>query len=113
MDFSYRIISSFFPPNNLCGVQSLVLSGTEPSILRTHKPVNGASPFPWDAPMSPLVCSLALAICRKKTEEKLPYKVNPRGLASILSHPPISMSVGRVGAAGRSRWKDPERPDPP
>lgn len=66
MDFSYRIISSFFSPDNLCGVQSLVLSGTEPSILRTHKPVNGASPsFPWDALMSLLVCSLALAICRK------------------------------------------------
>lgn len=77
MDFSYRIISSFFPPNNLCGVQSLVLSGTEPSILRTHKPVNGASPFPWDAPMSPLMCSLALAICRKKQKKNCLIRLTP------------------------------------
>lgn len=79
MGFSYRIISSFFSPNTLCGMQSLVLSGSRStSILRAHKPVNGASPsLPWDALMSLLVCSLALAICRKKQKKNCFIRLTP------------------------------------
>lgn len=68
--FSCRVISSFFiflSPNNPWGVQNAVLSGTRStSISRVYQPLNGASPsLPWDVLVFPLVCSLALDICRK------------------------------------------------
>lgn len=66
---SYGIISFFFiiffPPNNLCGVQSSVLSGTGgTSILRAYKPLNRVSlSLPWDASGSLFMCGLAFAVC--------------------------------------------------